>query len=327
MTWPIGFRDVLEARRRLAPHLRPTALRGYPTLDAAVGHGIRVLVKHDNHQPTCAFKVRNNLSVVTALSPEERRRGLVAATRGNHGQGLAYAGALLGAPVVVCVPVGNNPDKNAAVESWGAELVESGRDYDESVQVAAALVKERGMRLVHSTNDPLIIAGAATMTLEILEEAPDLDALVLAVGGGSQAVGALVVARALRPDLPVFAVQAAKASAIHDSYRQGRPLALDSARTWADGLATRSAYELTFGALREGLADFVTVSEEAMADAVRLALHATHQLVEGAGAAGLAGLLALRERLAGKRVGIAFSGANIDRATLRTILDGGTPAV
>ncbi len=320
--WPIRFEDILAARERLRPHLKPTALRAYAPLDAAVGAGIRVLVKHENHNPTNSFKARNGLSVMTALLAEERARGVVAATRGNHGQGLAWSGSLLGVRVTICVPVGNSPEKNGAMRGLGATLIEEGRDYDEAVGVAERLVRERGMRLAHSTNDPLVIVGAGTLTLEILEERPDVDALVLGVGGGSQAVGALTVARARSPALRVYGVQAERASAIHDSWHAGRPIGKPSADTFADGLATRNAYEMTFGPLREGLAGFVTVSESEIAAALRLLLRTTHNLAEGAGAAGLAGLIKLRDALAGKTVGIVISGGNIDEGTLRRVLSG-----
>jgi threonine dehydratase len=317
----ISLDQVLAARDRLRRYLPPTPLRSYAPLDEEVGSRIRVLVKHENHQPTGAFKARNALSALTILGDEQRRRGVVAATRGNHGQGLAWAGALLGVPVTICVPVGNNPEKNRAVIGHGAELVESGRDYDESVEVAERLAAERGLHMVHSTNDPAVVAGAGTIALEMFAQAPDLEALVVAVGGGSQAVGALAVARARTPAVPVYAVQAERASAIHDGWHAGRPVERDSADTFADGLATRHCYQLTFEALRAGLTDFVTVSEAEIADAIRLYLRTTHNLAEGAGAAGLAGLRKLAPRLAGAKVGVILSGGNLDLDTLRRILD------
>jgi threonine dehydratase len=320
--WPIAFTDVLAARERLRPFLVPTPLRGYAPLDAAVGAGIRVLVKHENHQPTNAFKVRNGVAVLTALDADARRRGVVAASRGNHGLSLAWAGARLEVPVTVCLPVGNNPEKNEALRGLGATLVEKGRDYDEAVEVARHLARERGFTLVHATNDPRVLAGAATLALEMLEEAPELEALVIGVGGGSQAVGALTAARGLGRPVAVYGVQARGAAAIHDSWHAGRALPGSSADTFADGLATRNVYELTFDALREGLADFVAVTEGELAEALRILLRTTHNLVEGAGAAGLAGLLRLRDRLAGRSVGIVLSGANIDQATLRRVLCG-----
>jgi threonine dehydratase len=320
--WPIAFSDVLAAERRIRPNVPESPLRRYAPLDVAVGRGIGVWVKHENHSPTNSFKVRNALSVMTLLADEARRRGVVAATRGNHGLGVAYAGSLLGVPVTVCVPLGNNPEKNEGMRGYGAELIEEGRDYDESVLVAERLVRERGLRMVHSTNDTGVLAGAATFTLEMLRARPELDALVISIGGGSQAVGAMTVARTLKPGLAVYGVQAAGASATHDSWHAGHPVAGASANTFADGLATRSAYPMTFGALREGLADFVTVTDSEIAEAARILLRTTHNLAEGAGAAGLAGLLALRDRLAGKTVGIVISGGNIDRATLARVLNG-----
>jgi threonine dehydratase len=321
MGWPISFPDVLDARERIRPHLPPTPLRSYAPLDAAVGGGIRVLVKHENHCPTGAFKARNGLAVMTSLTAEERRRGVVAATRGNHGAGLAWAGRIVGVPVTVCVPVGNNPEKNEAMRGFGAELIEEGRDYDEAVEVADRLVEERGRRLVHSSNEPQVLAGAATLSLEVMEQASDLDAMVIAVGGGSQAVGAMTVARERRPGLKVYGVQAAGASAIHDSWRAGRVLETPSAATFADGIATRKPPALTFPALRDGLAGFVTADDGQIAAALRLLLRTTHNLAEGAGAAGLAGLFALRQELAGKTVAVVISGGNIDQDTLRRVLN------
>ena len=321
MSFPITLDDVRAAEARIRPYLAPTPLRTYPLLDQMVGRDIRVFVKHENHQPTGAFKVRNTLSAVVALSEEDRRRGVIAATKGNHGLGLAWAGRALGAPVTVCVPVDNNPEKNDGIRALGATLIEEGRDYDESVEVASRLVRERGLTLVHSTNDRHVIAGAGTLALEMLEQEPELDALVLGTGGGSQAVGALAVARELRPSLSVYAVQAEGASAIHDSWHAGEPRPRDRAYTFADGLATRGVYEMTFPALREGLAGFLAVSDNALAAALRLVLRTTHNLVEGAGAAGVAALLRLRDSLAGQRVGVVFSGANIDDVTLRRVVN------
>jgi threonine dehydratase len=320
VVWPISFRDVLEAQRRIRPYIPATPLRRYAALDAAIGDGVRVWVKHENHSPTNSFKARSAMSVLTTFSENARERGVLGASRGNWGQGLAWAGALLGAPVVVCVPIGNNPEKNEAMRGFGAEVVEEGRDYDESVQVANRILFERGLTMVHATNEPLVLAGAATLTLEILEERPEIEAIVIAVGGGSQAVGALTAVRAVAPDVRVYGVQAERASAIHDSWHAGRVVTRDSADTFADGLATRQPYELTFPALQEGLSGFVTVTEAEIAEAVRILLSTTHNLAEGAGAAGLAGALRLAGDLAGKDVAVIISGGNMDASTLRRVM-------
>jgi len=322
MSLPIRFEDALAARERIRPFLPPTPLRSYPVLDDEIGAGIRVLVKHENHQPTNAFKIRNAFSTLTLLSAEQKRRGVVTATRGNHGLGVALAGRSLGMPVTICVPLGNNPEKNLAIRGYGADLIEQGRDYDETLAVTKALARDRGLHLIHPSNDPAIVAGAATMSIEILEEAPDVEAIVVAVGGGSQAVGALVAAGGLAPHVEVYGVQAAGAPAIYEGWRAGRPVTLENAATFADGLATRSCYELTFEALRTGLRDFVVAGEAELADAVRLVLRTTHNLAEGAGAASFAGLRLLRERLAGRKVAVILSGSNIDAETLRQVING-----
>lgn len=317
----ITFADVERARARIAPFIAPTPLRSYRPLDDEVGHGIRVLVKHDNHLPTNAFKARNALALLTSLSTEQRARGVVAATRGNHGAGLAWAGSLLAVRVVICVPHGNNPEKNAAIRGHGAELIEAGRDYDEAAAHAHRLVEQRGLVLAHSTNDREIVAGAATLSVEICEQARALDAIVVAVGGGSQAVGAILATSALRPGVAVYGVQARNASAIHDSWHAKQRLAYDRAETIADGLATRATYDLTWPTLRDGLTDFVAVSESELRDAVRRMIRTTHNLAEAAGAAGLAGLWSLRARLAGRSVAIVLSGSNIDATALASCLN------
>jgi threonine dehydratase len=323
MPWPLSLEDILDARQRLAPYLAPTPLRNYPVLDETVG--LRVLVKHENHQPTNAFKIRNGLAAITALSPQQRRCGVVAATRGNHGLGLTWAGQRLGVPVTICVPLGNNPEKNEAIRGMGACLIEEGESYDDAVKVMDRLAHQQSLWPIHSTNDRSVLAGAGTMTLEILDQAQamgeQIGAMVFAVGGGSQAVGAMTVLRARGIPSSVYGVQAERASAIHDSWHAGRRLTTARADTFADGIATRATYDLTFDALREGLADFVKVSEDEIADALRLILRTTHNLAEGAGAAGLAGLRKLAQTLRGKTAVVVISGANTDLPTLRRVLN------
>lgn len=314
--------DIRAARIRLAPLLSPTPLRTYRELDDAVGHALRILVKHENFNPTGSFKVRNGLAFMTALPDEARARGVVAATRGNHGLGIAYAGRAFGVRTTVCVPLGNNPEKNAGMRALGARLVEEGRDYDESVQVAERIVRQEGATLAHSTNNPQVIAGAGTLSLEVIEQEPQIDAMVIAIGGGSQAVGALTVFAALKPDAKVYGVQAVGASAAYEGWRARKPVQIERAETFADGLATRSTYDMTFPALLNGLADFVTVSDAEIAEAMRMLLRTTHTMVEPAGAAGLAGLIKLAPALEGKRVAIVLSGANVDASTLRRVLAG-----
>ncbi len=320
MTAPITLDDVLACRERIAPYLPPTPLRRHPPLEVLLP-GVELHVKHENVQPTGSFKVRNGLSTVTALDADQRARGVVGATTGNHGLGLAYAGRKLGVDITICVPLGNNPEKNAGMRAWGANVIEEGADYDEAAGVAQRLVEERGLTLCHSTNNVNVLTGAGTMTLEILEQCDDLDVLIIAIGGGSQAVGAITVARTLRPGLRIIGVGAAGAPAGHDGWHARAPRTTARANTFAEGVATRSTYPLTFPVLLDGLADFVSVTEAEIAEAVRVILSTTHHLVEGAGAMGVAAAIKLRDQLAGQRVGVIFCGGNMDSAVLRRILN------
>jgi threonine dehydratase len=320
MTAPISLADVQRARARITPFLVPTPFRNYPALDEALP-GVSLLVKHENMQPTGSFKVRNGLSTVTSLDAAQRAAGVVGATTGNHGLGLAFAGRQLGVGITICVPLKNNPEKNAALRAWGAHVVEEGADYDEAAVVAQRLVDANGFTLAHSTNNVNVLTGAGTMTLEILEQCDDLDVLLIATGGGSQAVGAITVVRALRPNVRIIGVGAAGASAQYDGWHAKSPRKTARADTFAEGVATRSTYDLTFETLVDGLADFITVTDAEIADAVRLILSTTHHLVEGAGAMGVAAAHKLRESLRGQKVGVVFCGANMDSGVLRKILN------
>jgi len=322
MKTPISFADISLARTGLAEHLAPSAVRQYPLLDTEIGHGIRVVVKHDNHLPVNTFKVRNATGALLRLPADLRARGVIAASTGNHGQGLAWAGARLRVPVVICVPLGNNPEKNATIRSLGATLVEAGATYDACVAHCTALAAERGLTEIHSTNDLGVLAGAGTLAAEFLEQVPEIDALVLALGGGSQSVGAIVARDAVKPSLEIYAVQSEGARAQHDAWHDGRIRSGERADTFAEGIACGSTYEFTFDTLRGGLADFVLVSEAEIAAGVRDLLRITHNLAEGAGATGLAGLRRLAPRLAGKTVGIVMCGGNMNTSTLARILNG-----
>ncbi|HEY3612303.1 MAG TPA: threonine/serine dehydratase, partial [Gaiellales bacterium] len=297
--------DVLDARRRIAPYLRPTPLYAYPGLSELVGTD--VWVKHENHQPVGAFKVRGGVNLISQLTAEERGRGVMAASTGNHGQSVAYAARLFGTPAVVCVPEGANPVKVAAMRGLGAEIVEHGRDFDEAREHSVALAAERGVRYIHSGDEPLLIAGVGTSTLEIIEEQPGIDVIIVPIGGGSGAAGACVAAKGVRDDIEIIGVQAAAAPAAYHSWK-ARELREDSMGTFAEGLATRTAFALPQRILWEQLDDFVLVSDDEIRTAMLRLIETTRNLVEAAGAASLAAALSLRERLAGKRVAIVCSG-------------------
>ena len=308
--------DVLAARQRIAPYLRPTPLYRYPALDALTG--AQVWVKHENHQPVGAFKVRGGVNLVSQLGADERQRGVIAASTGNHGQSVAYAADLFGVPAVICVPEQANPVKVESMRALGAEVVFAGRDFDEAREQCEKLATEHGYRYVHSGNEPALIAGVATGTMEILDDQPDTGVIVVPVGGGSGAAGACVVAKAVRPSIEVIGVQSEAAPAAYRSWQAGT-LVEDTTSTFAEGLATRTAFELPQRILREQLDDFVLVSEDALRAATRLMIEKTRNLVEPAGAAALAAVLAAPQRFAGRTVAIVCSGGNISPAQLTAL--------
>jgi threonine dehydratase len=309
--------DVQAARRRIAPHLMPTPLLPHGALSELVG--AEVFVKHENHLPTGAFKVRGGVNLVSQLSGDEQRRGMATASTGNHGQSIAFAAGRFGVRAIVCVPEGANPVKLAAMERLGADLVVHGHDFDEAREHCEALAREHGYRYVHSGNEPHLIAGVGTATLELLETEPGVEVVIIPIGGGSGAAGACVAGKGVKPELDVIGVQSSAAPAAYRSW-QARQLLEDRMGTRAEGLATRVAFELPQRILWERLDDFVLVDEEELERAVVLMIEGTRNLVEPAGAAPLAAALRLRDRLAGKKVALIQSGGNISPDQLRDIL-------
>jgi threonine dehydratase len=316
--WPEPtLADVLEARRRISPHLRPTPLFAYAALDELIGAA--VFVKHENHQPTGAFKVRGGVNVVSQLSPEERERGVIAASTGNHGQSIAFAAGRFGVRATICVPENANPVKVAAMQGLGAELVFHGRDFDDAREHCERLAEEHGYRYVHSGNEPLLIAGVATETLEIVEDEPEVDAIIVPIGGGSGAAGVCIVAKAVNPAIRVIGVQSEAAPTAFRAWKERR-LVEDRMETFAEGLATRTTFELPMSILWRWLDDFVLVSDDEIREAQALMIQATRNLVEAAGAAPLAAALRRREKLAGTRVALILSGGNASREQLLDVL-------
>lgn len=299
-------------------HLRRTPLYRYPLLSARLGFD--AFVKHENHLPIGAFKVRGGINLFANLSDKERRRGIVTATRSAHGLSMAYAARAFGSRAVVYVPKHNNPETNANMEAMGAELHVHGSDFDEAFAEAEARAQNEGARFVHVANDPLLIAGVGTYAVEIAEELPDVDAIIVPVGGGSNLASMTVVMRTMRPDVQIIAVQAARANALARSLRSGKLETVDSADTFADGLATRRTFEVPFDIVRNQVDEIVEVSEDEMKAAVRVALETTHNVAEGAAAAAYAAASKLKDKLRGKRVVLVHTGQNISRDTLRWAL-------
>lgn len=314
---PPTFTDVLLARRTIAAHLKPTPLRNYPALDRLVG--ARVFVKHENYQVTGAFKVRGGINLMSRLTAEERGRGVVTASTGNHGQSIAYAARLFGVRATIVVPEGANPVKVEAMAGHGAEIVFHGRDFEAAKAHCATLVQERGLRFISSGDEPLLIAGVATETLEILEELPEVEMIFVPIGGGSGASGACLVTRALKPTVQVIGVQSSASPAAYLTWR-ARARAEAPNRTVVEGLATGAPFMLPQSILWEGLSDFVLLDDASILRAVRLYLEKAKTLAEPAGAAPLAAALAMPKRVAGKTIALILSGGNISPEQLEQCL-------
>ena len=302
----VTYDDVLAAREFLASYLRPTPLIRREALCEALG--IDVLLKCESALPTAAFKVRGGLNL---LGRDPRAKpGVIAASTGNHGQSLSYAGRTFGIPVTIVAPVGANPLKLVAMRAYGATIIEHGVDYDEAREECERRAVATGVRYVHSGNEPYLIAGVGTAALEVLEERPDVDVLIVPIGGGSGAAGACIVAKHLRPNVRVIGVQSSGAPAAYLSWRDRRPQVGGPIRTFAEGLATRTSFDLPQRILIDLLDDFVLVEDVDIYRAMRLLLLAGHQLAEGAGAAATAAAWKLRDQLRRKTVAVWISGAN-----------------
>lgn len=316
--FPPTFRDVLAAANVVQRYLPPTPLHHHPMLDNLLG--AEVYIKHENYQPIGAFKVRGGVNFMAHLDAESRRRGVVTASTGNHGQSMAYAAQLFEARAVIVVPENANPIKVEAMRAYGAEVVFHGADFEASKRHCAALEAEAGLRFISSGDEPLLIAGVATHTLEILQAQPDIQTIIVPIGGGSGAAGACLAAKAINPAVEVIAVQAAGAPAAfltwqaHD--RRTAPI-----QTLAAGLATGEPFMLPQRILWERLDDFVLVDDDELLLAMRLLLEKAKTLAEPAGAAPLAAALQLRERLAGKKIALILSGGNVSPDELRQCLE------
>jgi threonine dehydratase len=316
--------ELAAATATVRTYVPPTPAYAWPLLAERVG--ATVVVKHENHTPTGSFKARGGLVYVDALCRANRGlKGLVTATRGNHGQSIALAAARNGVPVVIVVPEGNSREKNAAMQAFGGELLTRGKDFDESRAVAAQIQNERGYHYVPSFHRDLV-KGVATYAFELLQNFADLDVVYVPIGMGSGICGMITVRDLLGLRTEIVGVVAERAPAFALSFAAGRPVPTSSAYTFADGVACRDPQAEAFAIVKAGAARVVTVSEDEIAEAIRIYYTTTHNLAEGAGAAPLAALLKERARCAGRRAGLVLSGGNIDMPLLAQVLRGETPA-
>jgi threonine dehydratase len=302
----------------------PTAQYAWPKLRRRLG--CNVWVKHENHTPTGAFKVRGGIVYVDRLCRSQPGiPGVISATRGNHGQSIAFAAARAGVPATIYVPKGNSPDQNSAIAAFGANLVEFGKDFDEAKHEAFRVAAIEGLHFVPSFHRDLV-AGVASYALELFRGAGELDAVYVGVGMGSGICGLLVARDLLGFKTEIVGVGPDKAPASALSFAAGKPVAYPSANTFADGLATREPNAQAIATICRGVSRWTQVSEDEMAEAMRIYFDDTHQVVEGAGAAPLAALWKDRQKMSGKRVAVVLTGGNIERARYLQVLRGETPA-
>ncbi len=308
--------DIIAARPNVYKYLRPTPLYYYPTLSNLLKTNI--WIKHENHQPVGAFKVRGGLNLAAHLSPEEKKAGLFTASTGNHGQSIAFAARAYGIKATIAVPEGANPGKVNAMRGLGAEVIFHGKDFDTAREWIMKVAKEKGGRFVGPTEE-LLIHGVGTYALEILEELPDVNTIIVPVGAGSGACGTSIVAKTINPKIEVIGVQSAQAPSMQLSWKTGK-LITSHMETFAEGIATRVPFENTQIIMKKYLDDFVLVEDEKIKDAILLLMEHTHNLVEGAGAAPLAAAIMLKERLIHKKVVLVMTGGNISLDKLYNIM-------
>jgi threonine dehydratase len=318
--WPTPtLADVLRARAAITPYLRPT-----PTLEpAALGEelGFRAFLKCENLTPTGAFKVRGGINLLATLTPEERARGVLAVSTGNHAQSVAYAARLFGVPAVIYMPEGANRLKVAATRGMGAEVVLAGRDFDAARAHGEERAARDGLRYVHSANEPLLVAGVGTYALELLEAVPDLDAIFVPVGGGSGVLGTAIVARAINPAIRIIGVQAEGAPSLYLSWREGRRIETETIATFAEGLAGRQPFEMPLALIPRLVDELMLVSDDDLRRAIVTLLATSRQVAEGAGVAALAAATLRRDEFRGRKVGLVISGGNITIEQLRELLN------
>lgn len=305
--------DILAAQRRLRPYLARTPLHNYPALDALIGTA--VYVKHENYQPIGAFKVRGGINLLAQMSAAERAAGVIAASTGNHGQSVAYAARLFGVTARIVAPESANPGKVAAMQGMDAEVILHGARFDDARRHCEELAQAHGYRYIHSGNEPALIAGVATEALEMLEDEPGLEVIIVPIGGGSGAAGVCLAAKAINPSLRVIGAQSEASPAAYLSWQQHAMIEAPN-RTVAEGLATGAAFELPQRILWQYLDEFLLLGDDEILRAMRWLVERAHTLAEAAGAAPLAAAYRLRDSLAGRKVGLICSGGNTSVAQL-----------
>jgi len=309
--------DVLQAKQTISKFVLRTPLTYYSTLSSLLGANI--YVKHENYQKFGSFKIRGGVNLVSSLK-SKKWLTITTASSGNHGQSIAYAGQLFGLKTIVAVPKQANPDKVKSIQSLNAQVIFYGDKFDDARQHIENIAKIHAYRYIHPANEPLLISGVATTTIEILEDLPDVDYIIVPIGAGSGASGACIVTKALKPSVQVIGVQSEQSQAAYKSWKTGS-IQVSENDTNAEGLSTMTGFELPQSILRNNLKDFILVNDDEIEEAIFLYIQQAHTLAEAAGATSLAGTLKIRHHIKGKNVAIILSGGNITVKQLKEILN------
>jgi threonine dehydratase len=324
--YPISISEAIRSRSIVRNYVKPTQLINYEGLSKLIG--ANVYIKHENHNPTGTFKIRGGVNLIYHLK-QRGIKGVITFSTGNHGLSIATAARWFGMNAVVVVPKNNNPVKNRAIVECGAELVEAGTTFEEASQTVDKLCQERSLYYAHPANEPLLINGVGTEFLEIMEDLPDIDVMIVPIGAGSEAAAAITTLRTFRRNIKVVAVQAKDSPAAYNSWKK-KEICNAPNTTFAGGFATGKAYEIPYSIYKDGLDDFVLITEDEIYHAISLALHYTHNLTEGAGASSIMAAYKIREKLKGKNVVLQMSGCNaspeeIEEACKRSTFKTGQP--
>lgn len=303
---PISLAEAIRAKKIVHQHLIPTQLSYYQGLSDLLGAQIHV--KHENHNPTGSFKVRGGINLMHHLK-QAGTQGVITFSTGNHGLSVATTASWFGLNAVVVVPENNNPAKNRKIRETGAELIEAGTTFEESSKMVGKIVAERELYCVHPANEPHLVNGVGTEFLEVMEQLPDVDAVIVPIGAGSEAAAAITVLKSIKPSIEIYAVQAESSPAAYQSWKTGTIKTAEN-KAFAGGFATGVGYEGPFEIYKDQLEDFVVLSEEEVYEGIALAAYYTQNLTEGAGSSTIMAALRLKDRLQGKNVVLQFSGAN-----------------
>lgn len=317
------LKDIEDSRQRISKYLQKTSLRYSPGLSKLTG--VKVYIKYENHNPTCAFKVRGGINYVAKLIEKFGVRAfhgkpLLAGSTGNHGQSIAYAGKLFNIPVIIVCPEGSNPVKVQAIKDLGAEVIFYGKDVFETWEYCEKLAKEKNYIYVHSVEEPALFEGIGTIGLEILEDLPDVDCFITALGGGSGLCGVSIALKSKSSKVKTYGVQSSGGPAMHDSFKQKKLITYPSLNTFAEGLATRNTYGYAYNIMQKYVDDVFLVTDDELKKSMLLLLEHCHTVAEGAGAAALAGLIKCKSLFRGKKVVCVLTGGNLQLEILKEII-------